>query len=377
MLPPEAAYEGAPISELAQGSLNPYGIGFADKDRNTGHPLSVDVGTGLSPNVGARSSVPPNVDAESTAPPTIGSGFSAPLVDASSAAPPNVGAGHAAPGAGAGVQPHSILAPNSVGALIYPPAGIGTLPPQMISDPRYRDPEFLWKHRHELYPNLYDVPDARAHEPARRKPPRRRLLFGKLVFSVLLFALVWGLFQLNTTSPWALKTKQYVQSALTDDFQFNAIAAWYERHFQGAPSLIPAFGDKHSADDSRKVTAPAAPGFVSPAKGTVIAAFNAETEGVTVQTALAAPVKAAAAGVVVSVGIQEGQGLTVVIRHSGQYETTYGQLASAKVNKNDWVAEGAVLGQASDNSAKTDGRLYFAVSRNNRYIDPADVVAFD
>jgi stage IV sporulation protein FA len=276
-------------------------------------------------------------------------------------------------------SPQTIAAPNSVGALIYPPSGIGTLPPQMMNDPRYRDPEYVWKHRRELYPNLYDTPAYR-DEATTRKPPaprRRRLMLGKLALSALLFALIWGLFQLDISSPLALKAKQYVQSAMTDDFQFNAIAAWYEQHFQGAPSLIPAFGDKRSGDNSRKVNAPAGVSFVSPVKGAVVGAFNAQSEGVTVQTALAAPVKAAAAGVVVSVGIKDGQGLSVVVRHSGQYETTYGQLTSANVNKNDWVAEGALLGQASDNSAKTAGQLFFAVSRNGRYIDPADVVTFD
>jgi stage IV sporulation protein FA len=275
-------------------------------------------------------------------------------------------------------QPQTIASPSSVGALIYPSSGIGSLPPQMMNDPRFRDPEYVWKHRRELYPNLYDTPAFRGEDASRKPPsPRRRVMLGKLALSALLFALIWGLFQLDTVSPLALKAKQYVQSAMTDDFQFNAIAAWYEQHFQGAPSLIPAFGDKRSGNDSRKVTAPAGISFVSPVKGAVVGAFNGETAGVTVQTALAAPIKAAAAGVVVSVGIKDGQGLTVVVRHSGQYETTYGQLASAKVNKNDWVAEGAELGQASDNSAKTAGKLYFAVSRNSRNIDPADVVTFD
>jgi stage IV sporulation protein FA len=275
-------------------------------------------------------------------------------------------------------SPQTIASPSSVGALIYPPSGMGSLPPQMMNDPRFRDPEFVWKHRRELYPNLYDTPAYRGEDTPRKPPsPRHRHMLGKLALSALLFALIWGLFQLDTDSPLALKAKQYVQSAMTDDFQFNAIAAWYEQHFQGAPSLIPAFGDKRSGNDSRKVTAPAGVSFVTPVKGAIVGAFNEETDGVTVQTALAAPVKAAAAGVVLSVGIQDGQGLTVVVRHSGQYETTYGQLASAKVNKNDWVAEGVVLGQASDNSAKTAGKLYFAVSRNSRFIDPADVVTFD
>jgi stage IV sporulation protein FA len=353
--------------ERAQPTVGAYGVLYSAANDEQRFGISHNDGQPLNAGLPHSAGLPPSTEAP----------YNAELphsADRSRGTEPSqiAGASHAFG------SPQTVAAPGSVGALIYPPSGIGTLPPQMMNDPRFRDPEYVWKHRRELYPNLYDTPAYRDEGTSHRPTsPRRRFAFGKLALSALLFTLIWGLFQWDTASPIALKARQYVQSAMTDDFQFNAIAAWYEQHFQGAPSLIPAFGDKRNGDNTRKVTAPAGISFVSPAKGAVVEAFNAQSEGVTVQTAISAPVKAAAAGVVVSVGIKDGQGLTVVVRHSGQYETTYGQLASAQVNKNDWVAEGAMLGQASDNSAKTAGKLYFAVSRNDRYIDPADVVTFD
>ena len=258
---------------------------------------------------------------------------------------------------------------------VYPAPDKPSVDRALPPDPRLQDPEYVWKHRHELFGGGGAGSEDRWERDGRMPPGVRRFIV-RLAVSAALFALVWGMFRLD--APWAVRGQQYVRAALTEEFPFARVAAWYDRTFSGAPSFIPAFGDKKGNHPAEKVNALPDRAFVAPVSGNVVAAYSALHPAIELRTSPDAEVKAAATGRVVFVGEKEDIGLTVIVQHANRQETLYGFLAESYVAKNDWVEGGKPIGRVSgEPSVPAAGRLYFAVSKNNQYVNPADVVKFE
>jgi len=112
-------------------------------------------------------------------------------------------------------------------------------------------------------------------------------------------------------------------------------------------------------------------------KGTIVSGFGRtkiegtslyeDNSGVTIATVEGSSVKAVFEGVVSAVyDIQGSQ--TVTIKH-GKYFTTYYNLSSVSVGKNDQVKMGQVIGKAGAND-DGDGEILFLVNLESRLMDP-------
>ena len=154
------------------------------------------------------------------------------------------------------------------------------------------------------------------------------------------------------------------------------------------PSLDPNRPMPETEVDDTPVTAepPLAP--VSPLEGEVAAAFSVETlmydetmddwrthDGVDIAAAEGDTVLAALAGTVASVTDDGLMGTTVVLRHSGGYETTYAGLrAQPPVEAGDAVSAGQAIGAvgaAAPAEAALGPHLHFSVTRDGAAVDPA------
>lgn len=242
-------------------------------------------------------------------------------------------------------------------------------PPQDTG--RWNDPEYVWKQKWQQDLSRRDYEDD-GPERSRLMPGRSGLRL-KLVVSCFLFALIWGMFQWN--HPLANKGKAYISSALNESFQFQSVALWYERQFGGTPSLLPALSTLHQ-EEAQKVDV-VSKHYFTPVKGKIIAPFEASRLGVTIETKQDTPVAAMDTGLVVYVGNKEDTGYTIIIRHTNGLQSVYGWIEQGKVELNDWIKGGETIGTVSKNSTKQSGYLYFAVSKDNKFVNPADVVQFE
>lgn len=204
--------------------------------------------------------------------------------------------------------------------------------------------------------------------------PRTSRLAARIMISGILFAMVWGMFQVE--HPLANKGKQLVSGVLTESFDTAVISTWYENTFGGTPSFLPALGSsKHQ--DAEKVTAVSKHYFL-PVQGKMIAAFTPIQGGVLVEAPPGAPVSALDTGLVAFAGTKEDTGFTVVVRHAAGMESVYGQLEQGSVRVGDWIKGGETLGTvARPPQGQVAGTLYFAVSRDGKPVDPTDVISFD
>ncbi|WP_028547684.1 M23 family metallopeptidase [Paenibacillus sp. UNC451MF] len=247
---------------------------------------------------------------------------------------------------------------------------VSDMPPQDAE--RWKDPEYVWKQKwnHDLSQREYEYEED--SEKSRFMPSKGRWRF-KLVVSCFLFAMIWGLFQWN--HPLANRGKAYISSALNESFEFQTVALWYERQFGGTPSLLPALNTLNQ-EEAQKVDF-VSKHYFTPVKGKIIAPFETSRLGVTVETKSDMPVAAMDTGLVVYVGNKEETGYTIIIRHTNGLQSVYGWIEQGKVELNDWIKGGETIGTVSKNSSKQAGYLYFAVSKDNKFVNPADVVQFE
>jgi len=98
---------------------------------------------------------------------------------------------------------------------------------------------------------------------------------------------------------------------------------------------------------------------------------------VTLETKPDATVSAMDTGLVVYVGSKEDTGYTVILRHANGLQSVYGWIDQGRVELNDWIKGGETIGTVSKNSTNQSGYLYFAVSKDNKFMNPADVVKFE
>lgn len=244
------------------------------------------------------------------------------------------------------------------------------------------DPEVAWKQRQKELLEWYSGRESQSATTAGQSDgsggsryggggPMRKLVAIKLSAAILLFLGTWGMFSLNT--PWAHKGQAFVTDMLTTEMRFTQVAAWYNRTFSGAPSFLPAFGDKQEAT---KVQGKAAAGhFVQPVKGTIAQAFTEKKEGLWLATRPNAQVASMDEGRIEFAGDKEGTGHTLIIRHTDGYRTTYGGLAPTKWETGDWLKSGEVLGTAAGTEGQ--GLIFLSVMRDGSFINPLDVVSFD
>lgn len=201
---------------------------------------------------------------------------------------------------------------------------------------------------------------------------RVRLTLVRWVLSLLLFAAVYTVFEMD--APGAHQLQGVVRTTLQQEFQFQRVAAWYDRQFGDVPGILPTITQKQPAAERVQSIDKS---WVRPVDGKVVRSFQNQHQWVTVQTPSNTDVKAIAEGWVTYAGRHENIGLTVVIRHQEGTESWYGDLSDLRVQEGDWVYSGDVIGQVSAETKRHGGRLAFTIKYNNAFIDPAGVIQFE
>ncbi|GAB6392404.1 MAG: LysM domain/M23/M37 peptidase domain protein [Treponematales bacterium] len=96
--------------------------------------------------------------------------------------------------------------------------------------------------------------------------------------------------------------------------------------------------------------------------------------GIDMAASMGARVNSAMDGTVSATGFNRTFGNFVIVKHAGGYQTLYGHLSAISVKKGDNVSSGAKIGEVGNTGMSTGPHLHFAVYKNNRAIDPREVL---
>jgi murein DD-endopeptidase MepM/ murein hydrolase activator NlpD len=124
--------------------------------------------------------------------------------------------------------------------------------------------------------------------------------------------------------------------------------------------------------------------FIYPVRGRITSGFGWRIDpftktrlyhaGMDLSSRAGTPVKAAASGRVSAVGYNAIYGNFVIITHDAAYQTMYGHLSKILASKGSRVGQGDVVGLVGSTGRSTGPHLHFAVYRNERAINPLEIL---
>ncbi|RCX19871.1 stage IV sporulation protein FA [Fontibacillus phaseoli] len=247
--------------------------------------------------------------------------------------------------------------------------------PLFPADADEPDPELLWKRGQGRWNGMDVTGNGEDGFSGGSQRSFWTMLFIRTVISTLLFAALWGVEKYEPA--WSVPVRAFVAQSLTKEMDFSAAEAWYEETFGGPPSFIPIF--KHHEEKGLRVGS--GNGFTLPISGRLAAPFALNLKGVEIIPAgdsdRGEQVKSVETGRVLSIANDAFTGRTVIVQHAGGYTSVYGHLDQLSVMKGDWVEGGDLIGSLSAPGESAQPTLYFALKKDDRYIDPADVIPFD
>jgi stage IV sporulation protein FA len=200
----------------------------------------------------------------------------------------------------------------------------------------------------------------------------RHALLMQIMFSIILFLIVGIIFK--NQSEHTAKAQSYIRHVYEDEFHFAAAKDWYEKQFGKPLALLPKdklFKEKEKEEVSEV--------YAAPANGKVYETFKSNGKGIWVETGKDESVETAKEGYIVFAGKKEDLGYTVIIQHSDEQESWYGDLKEIdkSIKLYNYVDSGTPLGKVSDYENGKAGKFYFAIKKDKNFIDPSKVVPFD
>lgn len=226
---------------------------------------------------------------------------------------------------------------------------------------RREDPPLWQKNQYSSF-----TENRESHHPLIKK----EVLLFRVMAAVLLFLAVGVIYK--SSSPTFNTARSLVQSTFTREFQFAQVSHWYEKKFGEPLALIPNSGSKKMKVDKNKQ-----PGYAIPVNGTVTETFKDTGEkGILLETGSNAEVNAVKQGFVTFVGKKKGLGKTVVIQLQDGGEAWYGKLAKVDVGLYDYVQRGKKVGTVTPAKNGKSGQFFFALKKNNAFVNPLKVIPF-
>jgi stage IV sporulation protein FA len=263
----------------------------------------------------------------------------------------------------------------------------GPLTEQVPESEPEPDPEKWWKEherrRRAEAPNWTGMGKL---APVRTSPPRQSVSqrndgssFGRsfalrLAAAAVVFGMAWGWFVSGL--PGGREARTWTIQAVTKDMDFHSVEVWYEQKFGGSPAFLPIF---RSSGDTRAVSGVWDRQLaVLPVEGRIVQTFAQDGSGVRIAASGGSGVKAVYAGRILQVATEADGKSTVLVQHAGQIVTVYGNLESPTIKAGDWVEAGQRLGSIpAPLDTGGESLLRFAVKKNGKTLDPAEVVPFD
>lgn len=198
---------------------------------------------------------------------------------------------------------------------------------------------------------------------------RKDLFLLKVLGAVLLFVGVALMYKYPTVR--LEPARKAVASSFEKELQFAYITDWYEDTFGKPIAFLPS-----DREERKETVQPVNSTYAVPIAGSITEDFKSNGEGVLLKSGQNVKVGAIDNGTVIFAGKKEKWGNTVVLQHADQSESWYGNLKSLSVGLYEDIQKGQKLGVVSD-AGSGNGKMFFAVKKNEAFIDPSQVITFE
>lgn len=222
------------------------------------------------------------------------------------------------------------------------------------------------RHGHSPFPTINGSYDNEIHPLFRKE-----IFIFKILLSACLVLSVAIIFKQQ--SPQFEASRNFILTTMNKEFQFTAITTWYEEKFGKPLALFPVkkgSEDKKSDEGNNEE-------FAVFANAKVAESFEVNGQGIMIETFNHSSVEAAKEGTVIYAGKKDDLGKTVIIQHNDGTETWYGHLGDISALLYSFVEKGSEIGKVTESADKEKGQYYFAIKKDDHFIDPSQVITFE
>jgi stage IV sporulation protein FA len=218
---------------------------------------------------------------------------------------------------------------------------------------------FVQEEEKHGYSPIYD--DSGSPSTMKNKVVSNFLL--KAILSVLLFLSIAIIWQINL--PQLEEPKAWLTNALTEEFPFAKVNAWYQETFGSPLALLPESESEVKSNDKQAM----------PVNGSVSESFQMNGTGIKITPEGKTAVTALKQGVVIFAGNDQKTKQTIIVQHPDDSQTTYGFLSNIDVHLYQHVSANQAIGQFDP--SEENKSVYFSIEMDNQYIDPVQVIQVD
>lgn len=196
----------------------------------------------------------------------------------------------------------------------------------------------------------------------KKKQARLPVTIMKAMVSVSLFFAV--AIVMDSKHPILTTSKVWTSHALTNDFPFARVHAWYSEIFGSPLGLEP----KVTPSENDEV-------FQLPVHGSVTEHFHSNGTGIYITPDASEKIHAWEAGIVTFVGKKKDTNKTIVVQHADGSKTTYGNMSDTDVHFYQHVVQNQQIGSFADTDDDTP--VFFSLEQDDSYVDPIQVIKVD
>ncbi|MFB1051667.1 peptidoglycan DD-metalloendopeptidase family protein [Paraliobacillus sp. JSM ZJ581] len=192
-------------------------------------------------------------------------------------------------------------------------------------------------------------------------------LFSAFLLKTMISAIIFMFFTIShqIDQSWLSKPKRWATAALTEEFPFATVNHWYQQQF-GSPF---AFVSKDTTTSTEPVSA-------LPVNGTISESFQVNGQGIMIKANDPLKVFSMNKGTVVFAGNDRKTNKTIIVQHPDKSTSIYGNLSDIHVNQYQFIKANQQIGMFTP-SKDNEKELYFAIKKNNQYLDPVQVIQVD
>ncbi|QTM99953.1 peptidoglycan DD-metalloendopeptidase family protein [Sediminibacillus dalangtanensis] len=198
--------------------------------------------------------------------------------------------------------------------------------------------------------------------PSSRRESFAVTLILKGILAGVLFFGVSMIHQLD--ADWVERPKQWTTQAFSEEFPFASVNAWYQNKFGSPLAMVP------NQEETEELPA------VLPVNGTVSQSFQSNGEAIRIAANEKSEVVAVEDGTVIFAGKKSDTGKTVIVQHADRSKSIYGYLTDIDVYQYQFIGDNHVIGQFDPVEGEKQD-IYFAIQKNNQYLDPVQVMQVD
>ncbi|WP_053219032.1 M23 family metallopeptidase [Virgibacillus senegalensis] len=214
---------------------------------------------------------------------------------------------------------------------------------------------------HEEEKHGYLPPFTSPHGTSPRKDSFAAAFIMKGISAGVLFFGVSLIHQLD--AGWVEQPKKWTTQAFSEEFPFASVNAWYQDKFGSPLAMVPT-------QETEELPA------VLPVNGTVSQSFQTNGEAIRIAANEKSKVVAVKDGTVIFAGNKSDTGKTVIVQHADRSKSIYGYLTDIDVYQYQFIGDNHVIGQFDPSEGEKQD-IYFAIQKNNQYLDPVQVMQVD